>query len=606
MSFLTGPRLAFKGTFIADVSTVNNFPQNYRDEDDSHHYRRFTAADYADWKIGYWNPYGTGVWRLTDCAVTGAVLADGSSVTADDPVLSMIVADADDRPPAKLVDLDPQQQMVSAIWGLLVRLASRSGVEAVRGSFDVASFTDLWRRSWTQASDLPYPLHPPAFFGACWQSVLTDLAWGDPSGSAFLKQLQAAAGDGLLSIKINVHGFNAGYGEPNGHQEPPPGFTTGLLTGSIGVAHRDEPRFFTLGRKLQPAAVVDNSAPAFNYCTAAVDAGSKRLSVDLGNSIPFTMWRGPLLADTYDIGYFNDNGNFLPLGSVTTGTEWYERSAGVVDLSLSDAQMSLIASAPLAVRCTSCGSIVASEPTDGKFLRADQFVFRMSPGDQPQVALWATEFGRPLANAAVGVVFDNSGLQQGDDKDPSPGVPTEAVKFPAALTTDKDGRAALTLSAADPGAPRARIDLDGQVYGIRASLPGAGYTNPWDFVSLLVWDDYQAPQVPTWEADVVPILVQYANLYPIMLPVLDMGDFDSVMKHLVSLQHAMALPEEDPNYMPAVRDLSPAKRTMILRWASDPVRGEKAARARPAAAPSTGTAAVSAPRATHPANRMTK
>jgi hypothetical protein len=37
-----------------------------------------------------------------------------------------------------------------------------------------------------------------------------------------------------------------------------------------------------------------------------------------------------------------------------------------------------------------------------------------------------------------------------------------------------------------------------------------------------------------------------------------------------------SLPEEDPNYMPVTRDLSPAKRALILRWletAAEPALG---------------------------------
>lgn len=158
MAYLTGPRLNFTGKFIADVSTVNNFPSNYDGTN-------YTAADYANWDIGYWNPYGTGVWRLTDCAVTGAVRGDGSAVSGD-PVLSMTLADADDQPPAKMVDLDSEQQMVSAIWGLVVRLVGGDGQAALRSNFAVASFTDLWKRSLTPGSLPQHKLHPACMYGA--------------------------------------------------------------------------------------------------------------------------------------------------------------------------------------------------------------------------------------------------------------------------------------------------------------------------------------------------------------------------------------------------------------------------------------------------------
>ena len=332
MAYLTGPRLNFTGKFIADVSTVNNFPSNYDGTN-------YTAADYANWDIGYWNPYGTGVWRLTDCAVTGAVRGDGSAVSGD-PVLSMTLADADDQPPAKMVDLDSEQQMVSAIWGLVVRLVGGDGQAALRSNFAVASFTDLWKRSLTPGALPQHKLHPACMYGAAWQSVLSDLAWGDVAASPFLQELQAAAGPGgLLSIKFNVVGYNAGYwiGDDGTRYPPLPDFTMGLITGSIGVARADEPRFFTLGRKLQPSQKQSQSAPTlFYYATAVVDEARKALAIDLGNSIPFKEWRGDIVGETLQVGYLDAVQVFQPLGEVTPDNDWYRKWDTFVDARLND------------------------------------------------------------------------------------------------------------------------------------------------------------------------------------------------------------------------------------------------------------------------------
>lgn len=587
MAYLTGPRLNFTGKFIADVSTVNNFPSNYDGAN-------YTAADYANWGIGYWNPYGTGVWRLADCAVTGAVRGDGTAVTGD-PVLSMTVADADDQPPGKMVDLDSEQQAVSAIWGLVVRLVGDDGQAALRSNFAVASFTDMWQRTWTPGSLPQHKLHPACMYGATWQSVLTDLAWGDVATSPFLKELQQAAGkDGLLSIKFNVAGYNAGYwiGDDGTRYPPLPDFTMGLITGTIGVATPDEPRFFSLGRKLQPSQPQSRSVPTpFYYATAVVNEPRKALTIDLGNSIPFKEWRGDLVGDTLQVGYLDAARTFQPLGEVTPDNAWYERTAGIADIALTDEQLKAVVGSPLAVRKAGADTLLGQEAADGKALRADQFVFRMSPGDTTDTTVWATRFGKPLANAGVALAFDNSSLG-GDDTDPPVGTPPGALTFPASVTTDADGKAAVQFAATDPGCPRAMDDIDGQVYGVRPTLAGAGadsYANPWDFISFLLWSGYDIPEEPTWEADIRPILTQYANLYPVMLPVLNMADYDSVCKHLYSLQYAMSLPEENPNYMPAVRDLSPNKKAAVLKWAANPVRGE------PAPKPAAKSAAKSQP-----------
>lgn len=585
MSYLTGPRLSFTGKFIADVSTVNNFPANFERE-------RYTREDYENWDIGYWNPYGTGVWRLTDCAVTGAVLADGTAV-ADDPVLGMALADADDQPPAKMVDLDSEQQMVSAIWGLVVRLVGKDGANVLRSDFAVSSFTDLWKRTWAQDPSLEHPLHPPSLMAACWQSVLTDLSWGDVSASPFLTQLKAAAQDGLLSIKFNVYGFNAGYGvfaDGKRYLPNPPGFTTGLITGAIGVAGKAEPRHAPLARRLQPVATNPNAPTPFYYASALVDEARKALVVDLGNSIPYATWRGKMIGTPFQIGYVDTPETFQALGDVTPDGAWYERTAGILSLPLDDAQIAAIADKPLAVYDPARQTLLAQESPDGRVVRADQFVFRLAPGDGTPVTLWATRFGKPLANAAIALSFDSSGLQTGAGDTPPVGTPTRALHFPDTVTTDANGMATLTLSATDPGEPRKADHIDGQVYGVRpafADATWASYYNPWDFISTLVWSGYEIPDAPTWEKDIKPILTQYANLYPVMLPVLDMGSYESVTKHLYSLNYAMSLPEENPNYMPAVRDLSPNKKAAVLKWCIDPVRGEPA----PVKLPSQPTAA---------------
>ncbi|MBY6266276.1 hypothetical protein EI613_30870 [Azospirillum sp. 412522] len=593
MAYLTGPRLNFTGKFVADVSTVNNHPANYDGTN-------YTAADYANWDIGYWNPYGTGVWRLIDCAVTGAVRGDGTAVTAD-PVLSMALADADDQPPAKMVDLDSEQQMVSAIWGLVVRLVGGDGQAALRSDFAVASFTDLWKRSLTPGSLPQHTLHPACMFGAAWQSVLSGLAWGDVAGSPFLQELQAAATDGLLSIKFNVVGYNAGYwiGDDGTRYPPLPDFAMGLITGSIGVAGKDEPRFFTLGRKLQPSQPQSRSAPTlFYYATAVVDEARKALTIDLGNSIPFKEWRGDIVGETLQVGYLDSARTFQTLGEVVPDNAWYQRTAGIAGIALTDAQLTAVAASPLAVRRAGAGTLLGQEPADGKALRADQFVFRMVPGDSAETTVWATAFGKPLANAAVALAFDNSSL--GGDGEPPVGTPPGALSFPPSVETDAAGKATVPFSAGDPGYPRAVDDIDGQVYGVRPTLDGSGagsYGNPWDFISFLVWSGYAIPDEPSWEADIRPILAQYAALYPVMLPVLDMGDYDSVCKHLYSLQYALSLPEENPNYMPAVRDLSPNKKAAILKWAANPVRGTAPAKgsANGPAAPAAVASAAPAP-----------
>ena len=112
----------------------------------------------------------------------------------------------------------------------------------------------------------------------------------------------------------------------------------------------------------------------------------------------------------------------------------------------------------------------------------------------------------------------------------------------------------------------------GASVGVKDTETGAGGWNPARSGSMFcsisgVWRCVP----PTWYADIQPILKQYGNLYPIMSKhLVDLGDYDSVVSHLKILKLAFSLPIEDPNHMPVTRDLSDARRDMILHWMDSP------------------------------------
>ena len=139
MSYLNPLRLHFFGRFQAAVSTVNNDPANFNNA-------TFVTSD-REPPNGGWNPRGDADWRLIGCRITAAWLADGSKAGIDDPVLACSIADSDRRVPAKLVDLDPEQQLVSMIWGLEVRIADARGETLMRGEYAPAAFHDIWGRA---------------------------------------------------------------------------------------------------------------------------------------------------------------------------------------------------------------------------------------------------------------------------------------------------------------------------------------------------------------------------------------------------------------------------------------------------------------------------
>lgn len=581
MSYLNALRLHFAGQFQASPSTVNNDPTHYS-----------IAAYQPAWQKpgdasgpnGWWNPQGDAAFRLLGCKITSAWTPSGR-VLASDPVLGYGVADSDGRVPAKIVDLDPEQQMVSTIWGLEVRITEANGNTVLRGEFEPVAFIDLWQRAAAPGDD--------AQLGSMWQSVLKNLWWGDVSASPFLRDLQQAVGQhATLSIKFNVDGYNM---TPN-----TPGFTCGRIVGTIGPAAPGEPAHMVIGRQFMAGP-----GAALNYCVAVVDTAASQIYLDLGNALPTTVPGGPFvnLGDLSLQVTANNNAvtlNTLP-AAVYTAANWYVDTAGVVALTLTAAQLQQIAASPLTIQGSNSAvaNNVISEWANGAYVRADSFVYRMSPGDTVDIPIYAMQWGTPLPDATLSFLLDASQLQMGsvqggDLTDGPPVAIPDILNFEGTANTTPDGGAMFRVTAGDPGAVRASYNgvdygIDGQIYGIRpgfstpsgqvtlspqaaAFANGIGNTNPANFISFLVWSGFTSPYPLTW-TDLQPIFQQYANLYPVMNRFLNLADYDSVVANTRWLKLAFSLVPEDPNAMPVTRDLSPAKRNAILAWLDNPLPG---------------------------------
>jgi hypothetical protein len=594
MSYLNALRLHFAGQFQANVSTVNNDPAHFDNKNFQPGYQQLQGPGMQP-PNGWFSPQGDAAFRLLGCKVTSAWMLSGP-VKAGDPVLQSLVADSDSQAPAKMVDLDSEQQLVSEIWGLQVRIADSTGRTLLFGDFEPMAFMDLWDRALnaSQAGD--------ANGGAMWQSVLRNLQWGDIGGSLFLQTLrQAAQASGLLSIKFNVDGINMDFTSPH--------FMCGRIAGTIGPAASDEPHHLVIGRQFMaapgPNANFFNPLGGINFCVGRVDTAAKCIFLDLGNALP-TVTPGTGLANIGDLTLSVTRSATptrpaltIPLGAIPaagtggyTNKDWYEATAGIVvlPLHLTDAQWQVLAANPLTI--TDNAGTAISEWSNGAFVRADTYVYRMSPGDTVSISVYAMQWGKPLANAVITFPLDPSQLQPTPDQfpyvgaGPSVAVPANVLTHadapisttPPTVTTDANGRGVLTVAASDPGNVRwfnngQDYGIDGQVYGVRPAFAddtlNTGPVDQWNFVSFLVWSGYTAANPVTW-FDLAPIFQQYANLYPVMNRFFNLGDYDSVVAHAGLLQLAFGLNPADPNSMPVTRDLSPAKRQAILGWLADP------------------------------------
>jgi hypothetical protein len=585
MSYLDAPRLHFSGWFQADVSTINNDVRFFQNESFVPEYQQLNAN-------GSWNPEGTGVFRFLDCAVTGGVLG-GRTLTdpSQDPVIGLVVENADRRAPGKLVDLDPQQQMVSEIWGMQVRLLDSARREMLRGEYRPGPFCNLWQRQQTGVAR-------DQQLAANYQSVLEDMAWADDLDSPLLRALREASDDGRLSIAFNVYGY--------GRDATIPRYTMGHVAGSIGPYRRGEPKHFVFGRQMiadTTASLLSPAGGVYNV-QGRFDAADSVLTLDLGNAFPIHDANSGLTdIGKVLVGVLHGNppavlatveaAQVTLIGEVPyRNAGWYAQTSGVQDFDLRSRPdtAALLRDNPLALltplAASSAYTVLLQESVDGVYLRADQFVFRLDPGETQTLDLYASRFGEALAEADIELA-PTQGLMGGSGGGativpparpraaiPDITAPAAAFAFPPRARTDAAGHASVPLNLDEKGPGRPRGYIAGQLYGVAYQLDRqpAGYlSNPLNYVSVLAFDAKAVPDAPTWYDDIQPLFAQYGNLYPIMSRyVVDLNDYASVCTRIKALHLAFSLPRRDPNHMPVTRDLGQGDRDTILAWLSTP------------------------------------
>src|SRR5262249_29424786 len=162
-----------------------------------------------------WNPNGNHTFAI-DAHITTVCLDVGRPST-NDPVVGAAVNSTNDPQFAKLVDLDTEQQMVSQIFGMQVRIGTPNS-PFLAASFQPVCFNDIFGRVVNG--------QPDSVFSAFYQSILTGVQWGPDVGSPLLRKLNSASPD-VLSIKFVVDGFDDQSVDQAGN--PNPHFTLGRI-----------------------------------------------------------------------------------------------------------------------------------------------------------------------------------------------------------------------------------------------------------------------------------------------------------------------------------------------------------------------------------------
>ena len=537
MSYLDVPRIHFSGTFQADPSTVNNAPQNFGP----------TVSN----PVLFWNPNGTGAFKLEKCTVRTAVDKKGNLFNSSDqdPIVGAKVQSTDSPVVAKIVDLDPQQQLVSELYGLEVKI-SVSNTDYVVGKFKVVCFDDLWQSRMLGQGNGEIP------FSATYQSVLENVTWGNQSMSPTLKALRRASPN-MLSIKFVVDRYTMGQGS---------NFTKGRIVGTIGPAKNKEPHNFLAGRCLRPSGNPQESSMFYGY--ARVDKLRSRVLLDLGNSIQAPAPGNPDLPfGKLHAAICPVNSQITLLGKINSKQSNYQKTAAIHEFKVSKHNLALLDKNPLGVvEVESNGGtkVLLRENSNGSFVNATQFVHRLNPGEKSTVRLLALKYGKPQSGEKINLKLDISRLTVRPN-DPEMMAPPEALKFPATVTTGSDGWAKFTISAKDPGNPR-RI-IDGQIYPLTYYWPAEGDSefriDLTNFLSILIFSAYE--KKPIWK-NVKPIMEQYAKLYPWMNNLFPLDDPTQLRQWASRLKVVFSFPTTDPRYMPVTRDLSKDKKKLILNW----------------------------------------
>ena len=531
MSYLDPPRFHFSGQFFTNPSTINNRDINFRGR----------VVDPG------FDTNGFHLFFLQGCTVKTALDRAGAAAGGDS-LVGGTVETTNLQGIAKLVDLDPEFQQGSQIWGAEIKVSEARGGGSVTGTLVAPSLRDLWGNRVPRGD---FSLD----FGGVFQSVLTRVTFSPTLTSGVLQELKARSPT-TLSIKFVLYAYQFRRGAA--------GDSLGKIVGSIGPALPDEPTHFLAHRRLEgrgspfgaPAGVRD----AFGGAPFKVDFGRGKVVFDLGNSIPEATPGGDPGPHGTLQALVLSNPAVAVIGNIDFTKARYEQTAGIMEVSIPRGLAPKLRNNRIGItRSAAGGQLVLGERA---VVDVEDFVFRLNPGETARVPLRALELGVKKAGKVFTLALDTTRRAAG------PGL-----AFPASVTTDANGKATITLTASDPGSPRGAA-LDGQMFTIDVHEgPRVTPTTIRARLEVRVFSAFAIPANPTFAAHVSAILTPYATLYPGMRGILDLSDVTR-LRAFVNAQTVdfekrnlfLNLPITDPRFMPVTRDLSKNKRDTILRW----------------------------------------
>lgn len=583
MSYLSQPRINFTGRFFTNVSTINNDLANY---DPSQ-----PVGDPS------WNPTGIALFKFDSCTVTGVQAPGDNGKLLGAPVTTPAQPVA-----GKLVDLDPDQQMLSQVIGVALNLTTASGA-GFRGVLEPCNLQDIWRRA-----PKPEGNAGGSQASATYISTLNSVQWTNADEINALKLLRDATQDSQLAIRFIVGSYF--FADPT---DPTSGY--GQLVGSIGPYLSGDPVQFARRRLMPPAVAQSNVSkevaaraadrqpthadfavrvagrqpthadfevnsgavaappppappPTLQAGNFQLDTEDCRLSLDLGNSIPLASFAGPPLSigqmRAVIIAEDGSTEEVLQQQPFEFTDETNKTQGGIIDVTLTAEQCRKLEGMRAGVELQQGGAWapVLVEHQSGMYVNISPFTARAVGGESVTFELRAFRWGKALANETLSLSAQTT-----------QGSPSSLViRNDGSPVTDENGCVAFTVNTpADMDIPPERQQLDSLVYLL---------TGPWTIYNgvtassgimpagLVVWSPYPYADMPepTWEGQVKPVFDEYMRIYPGMKQIMDLTDLSVVQNNLPKLLAVFSLPFEAPHRMPVTRDLSTQKIEVIKTW----------------------------------------
>jgi hypothetical protein len=259
-----------------------------------------------------------------------------------------------------------------------------------------------------------------------------------------------------------------------------------------------------------------------------------------------------------------------------TGLGWLDKTGGIVSFNNLPANVVTALSNHQLVLLTpsttnpSQYALLARESVQGQVVRADNFVQRLDYGDTHTVNFYAYQWGKALTDTTITIQMEpvTPNIPVGKSTRTCEiygnNFPQNGVTYQQSIQTNQSGLGQMTITGNAIHSPR--VYIDGQVYSLDYQTIAPDPAMGVESVVIHLRDYFEVPAHPVWD-DISEIMIQYANLYPIMSKYLVnlANPADLKMKKDI-LTFAFSRDINDTMHMPVTRDLSKTKRQTILKW----------------------------------------